>query len=140
MLWYDMEKEKKFRHPLSEETIMRIVEEVRRAWRNGKTQEEIAEACGTTQKHIHSIIKGKTLNKFTIDMALMLWTGLGHRPETLIPGGLIDYEKLEQIASGEYAELLSDFVELLASGKANNKDIWKLAGVINYLKNNPTPQ
>ena len=140
MLWYDMEKEKKFRHPLSEETIMRIVEEVRRAWRNGKTQEEIAEACGTTQKHIHSIIKGKTLNKFTIDMALMLWTGLGHRPETLIPGGLINYEKLEQIAAGEYAELLADFVELLASGRANNKDIWKLAGVISYLKNNPTQQ
>jgi plasmid maintenance system antidote protein VapI len=132
-----MENENRFRHPLSEGTIRRIVEEVRRAWQSGKTQEEIAEACGTTQKHIHSIIKGKTLNKFTIDMALMLWTGLGHRPETLIPGDLIDYEKLEQIASGEYAELLADFVELLAAAKPNNKDIWKMAGVISYLKNNP---
>lgn len=84
------------------------------------TRDEIAEVCNTSAETVIRLLnkkRGTNPERFTLNMAIKLWEGLGHSPETLIADCNIDpaqAAKIKKIESSPVSELLTLMIEVLA--------------------------
>jgi len=105
-------------HPKTQAIIDKIfkrLEDLKKA----KTFDELAELCQTSQENMVRIFnkrRGQNPERFTLNMALKIWTGLGNQPETLIADCSLDpllVAKIRKIQASEYREVFDLMVEVL---------------------------
>jgi plasmid maintenance system antidote protein VapI len=116
--------------PLTIEIIDKIVNELQKAWDNGKglKQWQIAEKCQTSQKHINNLIHGNFRDRFTLDMAIKIWIGLGHDPSTFFPGQNIG----ETLINEKCRDTYRLFMEVISAGDKIDPEYLK--GIESILK------
>lgn len=125
-------------HRLSPEILKKIFIELQ-IFAESKTHEYIAEHCNTSPETITRFLnkkRGANPERFTLNMALKLWEGLGHPPETLIADCNVDpllAERIKRIQESEWKELFDLLINVL--GDAEYADPVELGEVKGDLKN-----
>lgn len=105
-------------HRLSPKILRRIFEELKKL-SESKTHEDIAEYCNTSPETITRFLnkkRGANPERFTLNMALKLWQGLGHPPETLIADCNVEpllAERIKRIQESDYRGLFELLVDVL---------------------------
>jgi len=127
-------------HKLTPKIILKIFSNLERA-KKTHTFDELAEFCNTSQENLVRIFnkrRGKNPERFTLNMALKLWEGLGHPPETLIADCNVEpllAAKIKRIQASDYNHALQLFLEVFADWEyANPQELAKVEGYLEAIR------